>query len=115
MRIEDQYFQIVYDKDKMTMSFSGSLRMNELQEFERVRKFMQEAYELEGNELILDFTGLEFMNSAGISTLCKFIFDIKEKGASKALTIMGKNDILWQKKSFENLRKIWGELAVSFV
>lgn len=114
MKIEDQHFQIRYDRNSLTMAFTGSLRMNSLEEFERIRKFMGEAYDLDGGELILDFKSLEFMNSAGISTLCRFIYDIKEGGGAKALTVLGNEEVLWQKKSFENLKKIWSGLNIRF-
>jgi len=114
MRMDEENFQASYDEDSMTVSFSGSMRMNNLGEFDKVNKFIHEAYDLEAPELILDYTRLEFMNSAGISTLCKFIFDIKDDSPGKPLTIIGNEDILWQRKSFENLKKIWDKLTIRF-
>lgn len=114
MRIDDDRFQITYEQDKKTVFFFGSLRMNDFAEFEKIHKFMREVYDLESNELILNYFNLEFMNSAGISTLCKFIFDIKDLNPIKQVTIVGNSGILWQQKSFENLRKIWSKLNLRF-
>lgn len=114
MRMDEENFQAAYDEGSRTVSFYGSMRMNNLSEFDKVNKFIHEAYDLDAPELILDYTRLEFMNSAGISTLCKFIFDIKDDAAGKQLTILGNEDILWQRKSFENLKKIWDKLTIRF-
>ncbi|OHD22221.1 MAG: hypothetical protein A2Y38_18320 [Spirochaetes bacterium GWB1_59_5] len=114
MRIDEESFQVVYDLETKTVSFFGSLRMNELAEFDKIKKFMKEAYELDDLQLMFDFKKLEFMNSAGISTLCKFIFDIKDLTPYKPVIIVGNANILWQRKSFENLKKIWDKLTIRF-
>ncbi len=114
MRIDDENYKLAYDEASKTVNFFGSLRMNELSEFDKVKKFMKEAYELNDPSLTLDFMKLEFMNSAGISTLCKFIFDIKDLSPYKPVVIIGNSDILWQRKSFENLKKIWDMITIRF-
>jgi hypothetical protein len=47
--------------------------------------------------------------------LCRYIFAIKDAVPSKAVTIVGNTNILWQTKSFENLKKIWDKLTVKFL
>ncbi len=114
MRINEEAFQVAYDNETHIVAFSGSLRMNDLSEFDKIKKFMREAYDLDSPGLILNFVKLDFMNSAGISTLCKFIFEIKDLIPFKSVTIVGNSNILWQQKSFENLKKIWNELTIRF-
>lgn len=114
MRLDGENFHIIFDSTTRILSFFGSLRMNDMAEFEKIKKFLREAYDLDNPEILLDFTNLEFMNSAGISTLCKFIFDIKDLSPPKAVTIMGNAAILWQQKSFANLKKIWDRLEICF-
>lgn len=114
MRISEDAFQVEYNEDTRIVSFHGSLRMNDLKEFDKIKKFMREAYDLDSPGLILNFVKLDFMNSAGISTLCKFIFDIKDLTPEKSVTIVGNTNILWQQKSFENLKKIWNKLTIRF-
>ena len=115
MRIDEENFQIIYDPETQTIAFFGSLRMNDLEEYDKIKKFIREAYDLESPELILDYRKLEFMNSAGISTLCRFIFEVKDIVPFKPITVVGNADILWQQKSFENLKKIWDKLKLKFV
>jgi hypothetical protein len=112
MKLIDQDFQIEFDEIQNILKFSGVLRSNNIEEFEKIKGFMLDVYDLEKIELILDFTQLEFMNSAGISTLCRFVMDAKEKSLKKMLKIIGNITILWQVKSFENLIKIWDKIAL---
>jgi hypothetical protein len=113
MNIKDELYNIHYDKDKSTIFFEGSLRLNDMGRFEKIKKFMRDIYELESRELNLDFIRLDFLNSAGISTLCNFIFDIKNLGR-KTVRIIGNSHILWQKKSFDNLKIIWEGIEIIF-
>jgi hypothetical protein len=114
MRIDEDAFQIAYDEETHIVAFHGTLRMNDFAEFEKIKKFMREAYDLDSPGLILNFVDLDFMNSAGISMLCKFIFEIKDLSPPKSVSIIGNASILWQQKSFENLRKIWDKLTIRF-
>jgi hypothetical protein len=114
MRIDEDAFQIAYDEETHIVAFHGTLRMNDFAEFEKIKKFMREAYDLDSPGLILNFVDLDFMNSAGISMLCKFIFEVKDLDPPKSVSIVGNASILWQRKSFENLKKIWGKLTIRF-
>jgi hypothetical protein len=113
MNIKDELYEIHYDKDKSTIFFEGSLRLNDLARFEKIKQFMLDIYALESPELNLDFIRLDFLNSAGISTLCNFIFEIRNM-ARKTVRILGNSRILWQKKSFENLKIIWDGIEIVF-
>jgi hypothetical protein len=114
MRIDEADFHLVYDTARFTVFLSGSLRMSDLARFDGIRSFLLEVYHLDTPALILDFTELEFMNSAGISVLCRYILAIKDLLPVKDVTLVGNGAILWQRKSFENLRKIWDHLALRF-
>jgi hypothetical protein len=113
MRIDDELFKIIYDEEKNTIFFEGSLRLNDFKRFDKIKQFMLDVYGLESPELILDFLKLDFLNSAGISTLCNFIFEIKDRN-KKNVRILGNNNIQWQKKSFENLKIIWDKIEIAY-
>lgn len=113
MRIEHENFEIFFDKDKNVVFFSGSLRMNDLKEFAKIKQYLLDVYELDSPELTLNFHELTFMNSAGISTLCKFIFDAKELN-KKSIKVVGNSEIIWQKKTFRNLQTIWNTMTIEF-
>jgi len=113
MKIENELFQIVYIPENSSIRFSGALRLNSLEEFNKIKQFMLDVYELDSPGLVLDFTDLVFLNSAGINIVCQFIFEIKEKNAKK-IKITGNGGILWQKKSIENLKRIWDQIEIEF-
>jgi anti-anti-sigma factor len=113
MKIENEDFKIKYEPSSNTVRFYGSLRLNDLSEFNKIKNMMLDVYELDIPELILDLRDLEFMNSAGISTLCKFVFEVKDRH-KKPLKVVGNKDILWQQKSLENLKIIWDEIHIDF-
>ena len=114
MTMDEKDFRLVYDETRSTVAFSGVLRLSDPSRFGGVQKFLLEVYDLEGPALVLDFTALEFMNSAGISVLCKYIFTIKDLKPAKAVTVVGNGALLWQRKTFENLPKIWDQVSVRF-
>ncbi len=113
MQIDDELFKIIYDDQKKTIFFEGALRLNDFKRFDKIKQFMLDIYSLETLVLVLNFSRLDFLNSAGISTLCNFIFEIKDKN-KKEVKIIGNNNILWQKKSFENLRIIWDGIQIAY-
>ncbi|MBN1410798.1 MAG: hypothetical protein JW969_08125 [Spirochaetales bacterium] len=113
MNIKDDLYEIHYEKDKKTIFFKGSLRLNDLARFDKIKRLMLDIYALKTSELNLDFIQLDFLNSAGISTLCNFIYEIKDLG-KKPVRIFGNSNILWQKKSFENLKIIWEDIEIIF-
>ena len=105
MMLTYQDCSINYDNSKYTVTLQGSLRLNDMVEYTKIKQFLIDIYSLDTPSLTLDFSGLEFLNSAGISTILKFIFEVKEEKV-KPLTIIGNKGVLWQVKSFENFRKI---------
>jgi hypothetical protein len=113
MIIESENYKVWYEKNDLTIYFRGALRLWDPTDYARIKQLMMDVYELESPCLYLNFKDLEFLNSSGISTLCKFIFDAKDL-KKKPLKIIGSSDVLWQKKSFENLLKIWSELELVF-
>lgn len=113
MKIENDNFKIFFNKDEDVVYFSGSLRMNDLKEFTKIKQYLLDVYELDTPQLTLNFHDLTFMNSAGISTLCKFIFEVKELDR-KSIKVLGNSEIIWQKKTFRNLQTIWSSMVIEF-
>ena len=111
MKIEHELFKIWFEENQNTVFFEGSLRLWDPTEYTRIKKMLLEIYDLEISDLTMDFLNLNFLNSSGISTLVKFIFEAKKINKHK-ICIIGNKEILWQKKSFENLTKIWPEIEL---
>lgn len=111
--IKGDIYTIRYIDEDQAIYFEGSLRLWDPSEYQKIRQFMIDTLELDIEELTLDFVKLEFLNSSGISTLCKFILDAK-KINRHPIRVVGNSAILWQKKSFENLSKLWDAIQLEF-
>jgi len=105
MFIGNDVFKIKYEEEESTIYFSGTIRMYGNEEYLRIRKFLSDIYELENHELLLNFVNLDFMSSSGISTIAKFFLHVKDK-EEKDITIIGNKNIVWQKKSIDNLKSL---------
>jgi hypothetical protein len=113
MKLQDDNFLIRFDEQKNRIFFEGALRLSGPADYGRVERFLLDVLELDLPLLELDFTDLEFLNSAGISMLCHFVFEAKSKD-KMGIRILGNKEVLWQRKSFANLQRLWDkvELAV---
>jgi hypothetical protein len=112
MRLQDDNFLIRFDPERNRVLFEGVLRLSGPTEYGRIERFLLDILELDLPRLEMDFSDLEFLNSAGISMLCHFIFQAKEKD-KMPLAIRGNRDVLWQKKSFSNLQQLWEKIELS--
>ncbi len=111
MRLRDEDYEISFDHERGRVSFEGSLRLWHRQEYGRIRDFLLTAYDTGVPRLELDFTGLEFLNSSGISTLCEFLLTVKKMDRAP-VTLIGNRALQWQRRSLENLQKLWDRIEV---
>ncbi|MGL1893216.1 MAG: hypothetical protein OCD02_16395 [Spirochaetaceae bacterium] len=114
LKIEGDIYLVWYKDNDHIIHFEGSLRLWDPGEYGRIKQYMLDIYELDTKTLSIDLTKLEFLNSSGISMLCKFVFDIK-KGNQLPIIIIGKKDILWQRKSLHNLKKLWDKIELKLI
>lgn len=114
MRIIDgDIYKIYYEEEEKAIYFEGNLRLWDPTDYQKIRQFMLDTLELQLEKLTLDFVKLEFLNSSGISTLCKFVLDAK-KINRHTICFVGNREILWQRKSFENFLKLWDAVQLEF-
>ena len=111
MRLRDEDYEISFDKERGRVSFEGSLRLWHRQEYGKIREFLLAAYAADVPRFELDFTRLEFLNSSGISTLCEFILTARKQERTP-IVLIGSKATLWQRRSLENLQKLWDRIEV---
>ncbi len=111
MRLRDEDYEISFDRERGKVIFEGSLRLWHRQEYGKIRDFLLAAYAADVPRLELDFTRLEFLNSSGISTLCEFILTARKQGRTP-IVLVGNKTMLWQRRSLENLQKLWDGIEV---
>lgn len=105
---------LIYDKDRKTLKLSGSMRLANMQEYDKVTVFLKEIAGTDPGHMILDFSELQFLNSSGITTLSLFILSCR-KNTKPSLTVLGAQEISWQQKSLANFKKLWNDVEFQWV
>lgn len=100
-----------YDPSQHRVSLAGSLRLNGLTEYAPISELLDQAL-AESQQLELNLTRLEFLNSSGIATLSKFVIAARNRQTC-ALTIRGSNAVPWQGKSLNNLKRLMPALELT--
>jgi hypothetical protein len=105
-------YKVELDGQNDTVRMSGALRLGGLSEYAPISQMLEDA--LDGRSaLTIDLTTLEFLNSSGIATLSKFVINARNR-ESCALVIRGSNEIAWQGKSLNNLKRLMPALELRF-
>ena len=110
MSIETDTYSLNHDEENNSISISGSLRLNGLEEYMPVLEALTNG--ISGcDRLTLDISELQFLNSSGIAMLSKFIIEARGKEKLE-LKIVGSSKIPWQGKSLKNLQRLYPALEL---
>jgi len=91
-------------RENMTVKFVGELSLGGPQEYSPIKNLLDLTTENDPDNITIDLKELSFLNSSGISMLSKFVIGLR-KYKRLQLTILGSEQIPWQKKSLKNLQK----------
>lgn len=94
--------------------FEGSMRLSGTEAYAPVQALMADVLAGQSVGIVLDLTGLEFLNSSGINLLAKFTIDVRNRGGV-AIEVRGSKRIPWQSKSLPNLRRLYPALELVIV
>jgi anti-anti-sigma factor len=109
MEVVGSNFNVVYDSSRSAVVFKGSLRLdaNGYRDIESLLQvYLAEARE----EIVLDFTDLEFLNSSGINVVYKVA--VLLRGKPSRLVVLGSTRHPWQAKTLPNFTKFKPDAAV---
>ena len=101
----------VVQRDRHTVTFQGELALGGPHEYAPINELLMQAVKGNTDLITLDFRRLSFLNSSGISMLCKFVLSLRQK-QDMQLAILGSHDIPWQGKSLRNLQKFLPRLKL---
>lgn len=104
-------YALDWDPETRRAALKGILRLNGLEEYAPISRFLLDA--VPQGAMTLDLRGLEFLNSSGIATLSKFVIEIRNR-KTVDLTVLGSNAVAWQGKSLVNLSKLMPTLRMEF-
>ncbi|MFN5515254.1 MAG: slr1659 superfamily regulator [Cyanobacteriota bacterium] len=110
--IQAEDYRIYYDPDSKTCFLTGILRLEGMQEYQKIMDFLLVHLD-RLPEFTLNLEGLEFLNSSGISMLSMFVVKVRERQTVQ-LVFKGSGKILWQTKSLRNLQRLLPSVRLEF-
>ena len=114
MEIKTDTYYIVYDREKQTVFFQGSLRLNGTNEYSAISELLNRAIETEPEIIVLNIKDLEFLNSSGINMLSKFVINVRKR-KNIQMSVVGAKEIPWQSKSLKNLQRLMPSLTLDIL
>ena len=103
--IKGEDYTVKYDLEAATVNFDGELALTSPQEYKPIRDKLDEMADKKPATITLNLRKLTFLNSSGINMLSKFVIYVRKKEEIE-LVVLGSNEIAWQSKSLQNLKKL---------
>jgi hypothetical protein len=111
MEIKGEDFLVTFNEPKAAVEFFGTIRLRDSLDYKAISDLLETACQRVAEELNLDFRNLQFLNSAGINTISKFVIVARGR-ENLLLKVLGNKQIAWQAKSLRNLQKLWPKVAI---
>ena len=112
MEIKGEEYRIHYDVETTTVTCQGSFRRRRA-EYAPIKQLLNEIAEATPSRITLDARELQFLNSSGINMFSKFVIRVRKLKRSQ-LVLLGNREILWQPKSFGNLKRLMRGLTLEW-
>ena len=106
MELKGEDYLVTYSETKDAVEFFGTIRLRDSSDYASIDNMLISAHRRTSGTLIMDFRNLQFLNSAGINVISKFVISTRRAGAVM-LKVLGNSAITWQQKSLKNLQKLW--------
>lgn len=107
----EKEFTVTFDPVERSVVFAGSMRLRSAKEYDEVKALLRNALAQGYPELTLNFRGLEFLNSSGISTIGQFVVEARKLQQTR-LILRGTAAYSWQARSLGTLQRIWDEVRL---
>lgn len=104
MEIKTENYHLQYDAKTNTIYWHGIMRLG-TQEYKPIVQFLEEIAALEPPQITFNLLGLTALNSSGITTLGRFLFNVSRKKTIH-LIIQATQDIAWQENSIKHFQKL---------
>ncbi len=105
MEIKNEDYNVVFDQKTTTIFISGMLLLPTTQAYQPISILMHKVLEKGVKYLTLDLSQLEFLNSAGITMLTRFVIFIRDN-CTVELTLHINNQLPWQIRLSVNLQRL---------
>jgi len=111
MELRGEDYVVTYAELRGTVEFFGTLRLRDSSDYKPLTQILEKALADASSQLVLDFRNLQFLNSAGINIISRFVITAR-KADTALLRVLGNNEISWQQKSLGNLQKLWDKVSI---
>jgi hypothetical protein len=111
LEVKDTTYSLHYNPLVATVKCAGSFRLGAPYEYAEMVAFFDTIVEQPPPSLVLDLRELNFLNSSGISILCKFVIGLRDHNRT-ALTVYGSHKFPWQSRSLKNLQRLMPNLQL---
>jgi hypothetical protein len=106
MELKGEDYLVTYSETKSAIEFFGTIRLRDSSDYAAIGELLESAHRKSPGTLVLDFRNLQFLNSAGINVISKFVISAR-RAEAVTLKVLGNSAITWQQKSLKNLQKLW--------
>lgn len=113
MKIQTDDYRVWYDSATATLNFQGFLREKGLTEYQPIQQLLDAAIAQQPPTITINLKELDFLNSAGMTILSRFIIDVRRKKTIQ-LIVKASNEITWQNKSLGNWLRLMPSLILNF-
>jgi hypothetical protein len=111
MELRGEDYVITYVESRSAVEFFGTLRLRDSADYKQLTQMLEGALANAKESLVLDFRNLQFLNSAGINVISRFVIAARTANTAQ-LRVLGNNEISWQQKSLGNLQKLWARVSI---
>ncbi|TGK30312.1 hypothetical protein EHQ05_04975 [Leptospira yasudae] len=113
MEISKEDYSVETEKNRGRIRISGALRLLNVEEYDPIISQIETMLDDSGRgKAVIDIKNLDFLNSAGIASLSRFVAAYDKKNINN-VEIKGNKDRYWQIKFLENLKKLRSEIKTS--
>ncbi len=111
MELKGEDYIVTYNEMTNAIEFFGTIRLRDSSDYSSISDLLEMAHKNAVDVMSLDFRNLQFLNSAGINTISKFVI-VTRRADTVALKVLGNSEISWQQKSLKNLQKLWPKVQI---
>ncbi len=112
MEIKTETYRIFYDPSTTTIHLQGGLRLTGETDSEAVFLLLTGVADSHPEQLVVDIRNLDFINSAGINVLSRFVVRLRNTDKT-LLKFLGMQERPWQEKMLKNLQRFKRSLVLT--
>ena len=111
MELRGEDYVITYVESRNAVEFFGTLRLRDSADYKLAHGNARDGPPGRQGSMVMDFRNLQFLNSAGINTISRFVITARTANTAQ-LRVLGNPEISWQQKSLGNLQKLWAKVSI---